>query len=82
MKQDHKLITMDNCSGHPHLENLEVIELFFLPKSMFSYLQPMEQDILHSLTAKYCVRILQQMIQTINKTHTLPQVIFFFNLIK
>ena len=47
-------LIIDNCTAHPHLEQLNSIELIFLPQNTTSHAQPMDQGIIRALKAKYC----------------------------
>lgn len=40
---------VDNCTAHPHLENLRSIELLFLPPNTTSEIQPCDQGIIKTL---------------------------------
>ena len=46
-------LVIDNCLAHSHIENLKSIKLFFLPPNTTSTNQPMDQDVIRSLKAKY-----------------------------
>ena len=46
-------LIIDNCTAHPHLEQLNSIELIFLPQNTTSHAQPMDQGIIRALKAKY-----------------------------
>ena len=45
-------LIIDNCTAHPHIENLKWVELIFLPLNT-SHTQPMDQGIIRALKAKY-----------------------------
>ena len=48
------LILLDQCPSHPKsIDNLDNIELLFLPKNTTSVVQPMDLGIIHSLKANY-----------------------------
>ena len=36
-------LIIDNCTTHPHVENLKWVELIFLPPNTTSHTQPMDQ---------------------------------------
>ena len=44
---------MDNCTTHPHVEQLNSIELIFLPPNATSHTQPMDQGKIRALKVKY-----------------------------
>ena len=44
---------IDSCPGHPHIDNLKAITLYFLPPNTTSKTQPMDQGVIRSLKAKY-----------------------------
>jgi hypothetical protein len=62
-----KLLLVDNCPVHPVLENLEYIELLFLPADTTSVLQPMDQGVIRSLKCHFCKLILLRMIECTEK---------------
>ena len=39
-------LIIDNCTAHPHVENLKWVELIFLPPNTTSHTQPMVQGII------------------------------------
>ena len=46
-------LIIDNCTVHPHVEQLNSIELIFLPPNTTSHTQPMDQEKIRALKAKY-----------------------------
>ena len=46
-------VIVDNCPAHPHVEELQAVELIFLPPNTTSKLQPMDQGVIRSLKAMY-----------------------------
>ena len=46
-------LVIDNCPGHPQIENLKTIKLFFLPPNTTSKTQPIDQGVISLLKAKY-----------------------------
>ena len=46
-------LIIDNCTAHPHVENLKWVELIFLPPKTTSHTQLMDQSIIRALKAKY-----------------------------
>ena len=67
-------LVTDNCPAHPHVKNLKSIKLFFVPPNTTSTTQPMDQDILRSLKAKYHKDIVQKIIRSLEKNNALPEV--------
>ena len=67
-------LVTDNCPAHPHIKNLKSIKLFFVPPNTTSTTQPMDQDILRSLKAKYHKDIVQKIIRSLEKNNALPEV--------
>ena len=57
------LIT-DNCTTHLHVEQLNSIELIFLPPNTISHTQPMDQSIIRALKAKYHSLTVRKLIAT------------------
>ena len=54
LNQGRKIfLIIDNCPAHPEVENLEAIELVFLPPNTTSKTQPMDQGVIRSLKAFY-----------------------------
>ena len=46
-------LIIDNCTAHPHVENLKWVELIFLPPNTTSHTQPKDQGVIRALKAKY-----------------------------
>ena len=67
---------IDNCTSHPHIDNLKAIKLYFLPPNTTSKTQPMDQDVIHSLKAKYRKNVVRKIIQSVLKKKTLPKISF------
>ena len=44
-------LIINNCTAHPHIENLKWVELIFLPSNATSHIQPMDQGIIRALKA-------------------------------
>ena len=55
-------LIIDNCMAHPHVENLKWVELIFLPPNTASHTQPMDQDIIRALKAKYRSLVIRKLI--------------------
>lgn len=56
------LLIIDNCTAHPSVENLNFIELLFLPPNTSSKIQPMDQGIIRSLKSHYRKDFIRQYI--------------------
>lgn len=76
MEKDNRRIALiiDNCTAHPEIGGLKAIDIFFLPPNTTSVLQPMDQGVIRSLKAKYRVKVIQKMIEAIDKKKELPQI--------
>ena len=44
---------INNCTAHPKVENLVLIELIFLPLNTTSHAQPMDQVMIEAFNIKY-----------------------------
>ena len=44
---------LDNCSAHPHVQDLRAIKLVFLPPNTTSVTQPMDQGIIQNFKVQY-----------------------------
>ena len=65
---------IDYCPAHLHIDNLKAIKLYFLPPNTTSTTQPIDQDVIHSLKAKYHKNVVQKIIQSVEKKKTLPKI--------
>ena len=63
---------IDNCTVHPRVENLEWIELIFLPPDNTSHTQPMSQDVMLVSKAKYCSLTIRKLISALEKKEPIP----------
>ena len=52
------VLIIDNCPGHPIIENLPHIKLVFLPPNITSLSQPMDQSIIRCLKAHYRILLM------------------------
>ena len=68
------LLIVDNCPAHPQIGGLKAIEMCFLPPSTTSIRQPMDQEVIRSLKAKYRSRMIQQIIKAIDAKKSIPKV--------
>ena len=67
-------LIIDNCTAHPHLEQLNSIELIFLPQNTTSHAQPMDQGIIRALKAKYRSLAVQKLIAALEKKNPVPTI--------
>ena len=63
---------IDNCTAHPKVQDLQSIELFFLPPNTTSEIQPCNQGIINALKAHYR-KMVNQLIQAIDGESTLAE---------
>ncbi|XP_004209703.2 tigger transposable element-derived protein 4-like [Hydra vulgaris] len=68
------VLLVDNCPAHPIIDNLESIELIFLPSNTTSKLQPMDQGVNRSLNAHYRTLSVQKLINAKEKKKPLPEI--------
>ena len=66
-------LLIENCPAHPQVENLKLIKLFFLPPKTTSQTQPMDQDVIRSLKAKYRKNVVSKLIRSVAKKKALPK---------
>ena len=66
-------LIIDNCTAHPHVENLEWVELIFLPPNTTSQTQPMDQGIIRALKAKYRSLAVRKMIKALDEKASIPK---------
>ena len=67
-------LTIDNCTAHPHVEQLNSIELTFQPPKTTSHTQPMDQGIIRSLKAKYRSLAVSKLIAALEKKNPVPTI--------
>jgi hypothetical protein len=66
-KEKRKIaLFVDNCTAHPQIENLQSIELIFLPPNTTSELQPCNQGIIKTLKSYYRKDMVRRLIRAIN----------------
>ena len=63
-----------NCTAHPHVEQLNCIELIFLPSKTTSNTQPMDQGIIRALKAKYRSLAVRKLIAALEKKNPVPTI--------
>ena len=66
------MLFVDNCTAHPHIKDLESIELIFLPPNMTSEIQPSDHSIIKTMKTYYRKSIVQSLIRAINNGSTMP----------
>ena len=67
-------LIIDNCTAHPHVEQLASIELIFLPPNTTSHTQPMDQGVIHALQAKYRSLAVRKLIAALEKKNPVPTI--------
>ena len=55
-------LIIDNCPVHPRIDNLQAVELTFLPPNTTSKTQPMDQGVIRSLKALYRAKVAKRYI--------------------
>ena len=73
---DKRKVTLiiGNCKAHPHVEQLEWVELIFILPNTSSVTQPMDQGIIHLLKAKYCSMLVRRSISSLEKKVPMPAI--------
>ena len=66
-------LIIDNRTAHPHVENLEWVELIFLPPNTTSHTQPMDQGIIQALKVKYGSLAVRKRIFALEKKKPIPK---------
>lgn len=64
----------DNCAAHPHVKDLEAINLVFLLPSTTSKTQPMDQGVIRALKAHYRSKAVQMYITAIESNSPVPNI--------
>ena len=67
-------LIIDKCTAHSHVENLEWIELIFLPPSTMSHTKPIDQGVIRALKAKYCSPTVRKLISALEKKELVPTI--------
>lgn len=57
---------VDNCTAHPHIENLKSIDLVFLPPNTTSEVQPCDQGIIKTMKTHYRKNMVHRLIAAID----------------
>ena len=67
-------LIIDNCSAHPHIDNLKAINLVFLPPNTTSKTQPMDQGVIRSTKAHYRSGCVRKFINAIDNNKPMPTI--------
>ena len=67
-------LIIDNCTAHPHVEQLASIEFIFLPPNTTSHTQPMDQGVICALKAKYRSLAVRKLIAALEKKNPVPTI--------
>ena len=59
-------LIIDNCPAHPKIDNLQAVELIFLPPNTTSKTQPTDQGVIRSLKAHYRAEVVKRYIASID----------------
>ena len=62
---------VDNCTAHPHIQELQSIELIFLPPNTTSEIQPCDQGIIKTMKTYYRKNMVKRLIGAINSGSTI-----------
>ena len=66
-RKDRKIVLfVDNCNAHPHVKDLNAIDLVFLPPNTTSEIQPCDQGIIKTLKTYYRRNMVANLICAIN----------------
>ena len=68
------VLIIDNCTAHPHVEQLNSFELIFLPPNTTSHTQPMDQGIIRALKVKYPSLAVRKLIAALEKKNPVPTI--------
>ena len=66
-------LVIDNCSAHPHVSDLESIELVFLPPNTTSAIQPCDQGVIKTLKTYYRKSMVKSLIAAISEGLTIAE---------
>ena len=66
-------LIIDNCTAHPHVENLKWVELIFLPANTTSHTQSMDQGIIRAVKANYRSLAVRKLILALEKKKPIPK---------
>ena len=65
-------LIIDNCPAHPEIDNLQAVELIFLPPNTTSKMQPMDHGVIRSLKAHYRAKVVKRYIASIDAKKGIP----------
>ena len=71
------VLIIDNCTAYQHVEQLDSIELIFLPPDTTLHAQPMDQGIICSLKAKYPSLAVRELVAALEKKNPEPRYQFY-----
>ena len=75
LEQGRKIVLIiDNCPAHPDVDGLSNVKLIFLPPNTTSVSQPMDQGVIRCLKAIYRRKLVNMMIQQLEKGKDLPKI--------
>ena len=70
---DRKIaLIVDNFPAHPDINDLNAIELVFLPRNTTSHTQPMDQGVIWSLKSKYRILSVRRIITALENDEDIP----------
>ncbi|XP_035212025.1 tigger transposable element-derived protein 6-like [Stegodyphus dumicola] len=61
------LLIVDNCAAHPHLDNLQNIQLEFLPPNTTSLMQPMDMGVIKNFKTLYRGKLVNYILESIDE---------------
>ena len=67
-------LIIDNCPDHSRIDNLQAVELIFLPPNTTSKTQPMDQRVIRSLKAHYRAKVVNIYIASIDAKKGIPSI--------
>ena len=65
-------LIIDNCPAHPNVQNLNWVELIFIPPNTTSITQPKDQGVIRLLKSKYCSLAVKYQIAAFEKGKEMP----------
>ncbi|KII72052.1 hypothetical protein RF11_16515 [Thelohanellus kitauei] len=67
LKQRKPFLLVDNCAAHPHLDNLQNIQLEFLPPNTTSLVQPMDMGLIKNFKTLYRGKLVSYILESIDE---------------
>ena len=67
-------LIIDNCPAHPRSDNLQAVELIFLPSNATSKTELMDQGVIRSLKAHYRAKVVKRYIASIDAKKGIPSI--------